>query len=313
MLNRISLLAAACVTASAGLFVANAQVQNQPVPQDRQVQPVPQPVPVIPPNDQRMQGNRDADNVKLPAGITAKNLNDDKSVNKAFKAIADDGISRTGFDNLVGKLVDQDRDRIKKSLDDAKLSTGDVDGQKNKRLVDVIGSLENQWKTKFNGKLDIDLDKTLTGDFVKIMTGEVSDPQQLVGKWPLNAGSFNTTAAPGKVTQSDADQAKNKMFGGDVNLEKGRNVAIAHLIGTGGMQGITASLIHESMGGYKFDIPNTVTGQRLYDNLVANLSFVDQHRDQLGSDINMANRHLVYAVTAALYDIKLSGNFTVDR
>jgi len=308
MLNRISLLAAACVTASAGLFVANAQVTpNQPVPV-----PVPQNRDVLP-GGQSMMGNRDADEVKLPAGITAKNLNDDKAIDKAFKALADDGISKTGFDNLVGKLVDQDRDRIKKSLSDAKLSVSDVDGQKNKRLTDVIANLDGAWKSKYNGKLDIDVDKSMTADFVKIMTGEVSDPQQLVGKWPLDAGSFNATPAPGKVTQADADQAKNKMFGGDVNLEKGRDVAIAHLIGKGGMPGLTASLIHESMGGWKFDIPNSVDGKRLYDNLVTNLSFVDQHKDQLTSDINQANRHIVYAVTAALYDVKLSGNLTSDR
>jgi len=296
MLNRISLIAAACMAASAGLFVANAQMVG--TGHD---------------TAQTVTLDRGAANVVLPAGITSKDLNSDKAIEKLFKNVAEDAMSKTGFDNLIGNLVDQDRDRINKGLSDAKLSSSNVDGEKNKRLTDVIANLDGAWQSKFNAKFNIDYTKVYTADFLRIMTGEVNDPQLLLGKWPVDAQTLSAGSnSAGKINQSDVDQAKGKYFGGDVNLEKGRNVAIAHITGSHGMSGLTASLIHES-GGWKFDVPNSLTGQRLYDNLVANLNYVDLHKDQLPSDVNDAYRMVSHAVTAALYDVRLSNETVINR
>jgi len=289
MLNRITLLTAVCMTASAGLFVTSASADDLTVTRTTVVQ---------------SDLNND---FKLPAGITAKDLNSDKSIDRAFKAITEDALSKNGFDNLVSKLVDQDRDRIKKSVQDNR-SLSNIDGSNNKRLTDVIASLDGAFKSKYNAKFDIDLGKVFTSQFIKIASGEVTDPQLLVGKWPVSPmGTADMgTGAAGKVTQSDADIAKSKTFGGDVNLEKGRNVALAHLMDSHGMKGFTASLIHENLVGWKFDVPNTLNADKLYNNLVTNLSYMDQHRDGWASDVNETNRQFMHAVTASLYDINIS-------
>jgi len=91
-----------------------------------------------------------------------------------------------------------------------------------------------------------------------------------------------------------------------VNLEKGRKVAIAHIPASHGFPGLTASLIDEKVGGWKFDIPNTMTAEKLYNNLVANLDHINMNKDKWPSDINDAYRHMSHAVTAALYDVKVS-------
>src|SRR5690349_532593 len=102
MLNRITILSAACLMASAGLFVVpSANADDVTVTRTTTV---------TTPNASGMA------DVKLPAGITAKNLNDDKSIDKAIKNLTEDALSKTGFDNFVGKLVDQDRDRMKTAL-----------------------------------------------------------------------------------------------------------------------------------------------------------------------------------------------------
>jgi hypothetical protein len=188
--------------------------------------------------------------------------------------------------------VDQDRVRISKSLTSGTLNN--INGSKNTKLNDVIADLQSAWKSKYNQKFDLDIAKVFNADFIHIQTGEVVDANLLVDNWPVSVDV-------GKVTQSDADLTKKKMFGGDVNLEKGRNVAIAHIISSHNMTGLNASLIHEA-GGWKFDIPNNLTAQLLYDNLVNNLNYLDLHKDQWPSDVNETYREFTHAVTAALYD-----------
>jgi len=211
-------------------------------------------------------------------------------------------MNKTGFDNLVGYMVDQDRDRISKSLSSGTLNN--INGSKNQRLTDLISSIEGGWKAKYNTKFDLDLGKVYTNDYIHIQTGEIADPNQLVGKWPImpSIGSGNA----GQMTQADADQAHKKMFGGDVNLEKGRNIAVAQFQTNQFFSGLNASLIHEA-GGWKFDVPNTLTAQRLYDNLVNNLGTLDRARDQWPSDENEAYRRFTQAVVAAMYDAPYPG------
>jgi hypothetical protein len=295
MLNRIHLLSAVALSASAGLFITSLPAQNTTVTQERSTV-------TFRPGVNNTGAVMTDKPAALPAGIAAKNLNEDKSIDKSFKKVAEDALSKNGFDNFVNNLVDQDRDRIKKSVGNASLTN--VDGNNNKRINDLAVSLNETFKSKYNHDFDMDYSKVFTQDFLSIMTGEVSDPSLLAGKWPVDASMLSSSA--GKLTPQDAQLAKDRAFGGDVNLDKGRNVAIAHIKASHGLPGITASLIHENLGGWKFDVPNTLTAQKLHDNLMNNLRHVDQHKAELPGDINDAYRHVTHAVVAALYDIDIS-------
>jgi len=295
MLNRISLLTAVCLTASAGLFVTGASADDVTVTRTTSIT--------------NEHANVD---FKLPAGIVARDLNADKSIDKAFKAITEDGLSKTGFDNLVSKLVDQDRDRIKNSVPNGK-SLSNVDGNSNKRLSDLVASINDSFKAKYNHGFDIDVSKDyFNNNFIHVLSGEVSDPQLLVGKWPVEANSMHDMGKgdAGKVNQSDVDQAKNKAFGGDVNLEKGRKVAIAHIPESHGLDSVTLSLIDEKLGGWKFDVPNTMTAEKLYNNLIDNLTYMNSMKDKWPSDINEAHRQFTHAVALSLCDIRAGGTGT---
>jgi hypothetical protein len=205
-------------------------------------------------------------------------------------------------------VSDQDQARFKEQV--GKSSLNNVDGNNNKRLNDRAADLTNTFKSKYNHDFDMDYTKVFTPDFITIMTGQVADPMALVGKWPVDAGPSLNAGANGKVTASDAQIARDKAFGGKVNLEKGRDVAIAHLKTSHGMPGLTASLIHETASGWKFDVPNNLTAQKLYDNLVANLSMISSHKESLPGDINDGYREVTHAVVAALYDVDLSKGAT---
>jgi len=298
MLNRYHLLTAVCLSA-AGLFTASLSAQNTVVTQERSTT-------VYHPG----AAMDTSTSVALPSGITAKNLNDDKAIDKTFKKLAEDAITHDGFDNIVGMVSDQDQARFKENV--GKSSWNNVDGNNNKRLNDLAADINNTFKTKYNHDFDMDYSKVFSADFISIMTGEVADPNALVGKWPVTAGPSLNSASAGKVSSADAQEAQNKAFGGKVNLEKGRDVAIAHLKDSHGMPGLTASLIHETASGWKFDVPNTLTAQKLYDNLVANLSLISAHKDRLPGDINDGYREVTHAIVAALYDMDLShGGSTV--
>lgn len=250
------------------------------------------------PND--AMNTAEAANLQLPAGIAQKDLNADKSIEKTLAAITNDAMSKTGFDNLVSYLNDQDKDRVKKSTDK---SLNNLDGNKNKALTDVIANLDGAFKTHYNAKFDLNYKNAYNADFLKIVTGEVTDPNQLVGQWPVPAGM--NAPRSGELSPQDAAIANNKAFGGRVNLEKGRNVAIAHLKGFGNLPGLTASLIHEGTGYWHVDIPNDINAQQLYDNLVANLTYMNNNQNSWPNDINETYRQFTGAVVAAMYNIRL--------
>jgi len=283
MLNRTHLLTAMCLAVSTGLFVVGPMRADDL--SGGQVSP-----------------SRETEtDVSLPAGIEVKNLNSDKAIERAFKDVTDDAMNKTGFDNLVDRLVDEDRTRIKKSF--ASGSLNNIDGSKNQRLTDLIADIEGTWKSKYNQGFSLDVGKTYTKDFFHIQTGEVIDANQLVGKWPVDA-AINATKG-GKLTPQEAQDTKGKVYGGTVNLEKGRNVAIVHVMSSPGFSGLNASMIHEA-GGWKFDVPNDVTAQTLYDNLCKNLSYFDQRKEKWPTDVNEAYREMTHLVVASLYQVPLT-------
>jgi len=284
MLNRTHLLTAMCLAVSSGLFVAGPMRADDL--SGGQVSP----------------GRETEADVSLPAGIEAKNLNSDKAIERAFKDVTNDAMNKTGMDNLVDRLVDEDRTRIKNSLDSGR-SLNNVTGDKNKRLTDLIADIEGTWKSKYNQGFDVDINKAYTNQFFHIQTGEVVDANLLVGKWPVQAGFGASTG--GRLTPSEAQDTKGKVYGGTVNLEKGRNVAIVHVMSTPGFSGLNASMIHEA-GGWKFDIPNEVNAQALYDNLCKNLSYFDQRKDQWPGDVNEGYRQFTHLVVASLYGVPLT-------
>jgi len=284
MLNRTHLLTAMCLAVSTGLFVVGPMRADDL--SGGQVSP----------------GRETETDVALPAGIEAKNLNSDKAIERAFKDVTNDSMSKTGLDNLVDRLVDEDRTRVKKSVTSGH-TLNNISGDNNKRLTDLIADIEGSWKSKYNQGFDVDINKAYPKEFFHIQTGEVVDANLLVGKWPVDA-AINATKG-GKLTPQEAQDTKGKVYGGTVNLEKGRNVAIAHFIGSSGFPGLNASMIHEA-GGWKFDVPNDINAQMLYDNLCKNLSYFDQRKDNWPGDVNEAYRQVTHLVVASLYGVPMT-------
>jgi alanine-alpha-ketoisovalerate/valine-pyruvate aminotransferase len=243
-------------------------------------------------------------NFALPAGIEAKNLKADNGIRAAFGDATEAAVKKNGFDNVVDRLVDQDRKRV-----------GEYKESRSDELNAVVEKIHKQWKDKYSHDFDVtrsERNKAFGG--VAILEGEISNPDLLVGKWPIPQNP-DMTSIPGTATvqdnaqtaasKQDIDQAKSKAFGGDVNLEKGRKVAIAQVPGALGLPEVRASLIHEKTGKWRFDIPNNITGQMLHDNLMKHLTAVADHPEQWPADQDAAYGMVGHHVLMALYNIDM--------
>lgn len=232
----------------------------------------------------------------LPAGVTAKDLKEEGDVRNAFEAVTEGAMTNDAFDNIVNRLVDADRDRIRKYKD----TNPDF-----KPLTDRIALLQKQWKDKYGKEFDLD-EKVVFGQngFVAIAQGEISDPAALAGNWPVKATPGAMMAGAKKPAVNAGEQANDagKAAGGDANTNKGRNVAVARYPAGHGLPAVDASLIHEMPDIWRFDLPDNIDGQKLTANLIA-------HLNQVGTkgwpdDVNQAYRIVAHRVLLAMYDVQ---------
>ncbi|HVX85267.1 MAG TPA: hypothetical protein VH253_10820 [Phycisphaerae bacterium] len=235
--------------------------------------------------------------VKLPAGIDAKPIKELKDVKNAFQSVAESALGRDPLNDIIDRCVDQDRDRLDQNKNNDNAKNG------NDALSAVIKQIDNAWHDKYHQDLKIDETKVYTDTYFHAGIGEVSNPDQLVGNWPVPASDAVANVG-GDMTSADAQKA-HKTFGGDVNLNKGRNVAVVHLAGYKNCPAVTASLIHELPDSWRFDVPNTLTREKLYQNLLANLTSFYGMQAQWPSDPTDATRALTNTVVASLYDINM--------
>ncbi len=231
----------------------------------------------------------------LPAGFVQKNLNEEKDIRSELGTLAEDAMTKSDLDGVLNNLVDQDRDRTKKRDDK---DTTKLDGR--------IAQLQKAWKDKYGAEFDIDAEKAYTGMFAQIIQGEVSDPAVAVKNWPLAACDMKGMNP--KMMQRDTDGETKKeeakeMFGGDVNLDKGRNVALVHVAASHGLPALTVSMIHELPDQWRIDVPNDRTGEKIYQDLLTHLTYLGENPDKWPADVQDGYRAVTHHVLMALYGV----------
>jgi len=247
----------------------------------------------------------DANKVELPPGFQTKDLKEAKDIKGELATLTEDALKKDHFDNLINNFVDQDRNRMK-----------DVKNMKVDDLNDRIDKIRQAWKNKYQKDFDIgrgDRD-AVYNDQVKIVQGEVTDTDMAVKNWPVPASA--EMAAKPDSAQGHAEQAAaHKAFGGDVNLDKGRNVALAKIPSSHNMPGITLSLIHELPDQWRVDVPNNISGQQIHDNLLNRLTYLSEHLDKLPDDVNDGYRMVTHAVASAILNVEpsMKGDRSGDR
>jgi hypothetical protein len=266
----------------------------------------------------------------LPEGVQPATKDDSEDIRDLFENATEAAVKVDGFNDLVMRFVDADRNRIGTFL------KGDND-QKLARLNGIAGSLSQQFEQKYGQKFDIKEEMVFGNQFqgFHIVQGEIANPA-LLSNWPVQqkTSKIHQDANPagrtegkddGKIDVPDVkvdvkDDTKNdgkidtpKVSVGELgqpsdkardrNLDKGRNVAVVSFPESHGMPELYASLIHEMPDNWKIDVPDNVDGQKLHDNLCNHLTVFAQHKDQWPADVNEAYRMAAHHVMMAIYDM----------
>ncbi|CAN5524369.1 hypothetical protein BH09PLA1_BH09PLA1_34250 [soil metagenome] len=217
------------------------------------------------------------------------NMTDDARPVRTLLANATEAaVSKDGFDNLVRRFVDADRDRISKN------DLNDADWAK---LNGRIDQFRKDWKAKYNQDFDIEKEELVYNDQFRIVRGEIgNEAQPAAGK--MDPGKPDTSPGP----ESD------KLGGGDVNRDPGRNVAKVTFPASHGMPVLYIPLINEFPSMWKIDVPDQVDGRKLYNNLLEQLTFADEHKAMWPADVNDAYRAISHHVFCAILDQPLNAD-----
>jgi hypothetical protein len=224
----------------------------------------------------------------LPAGVEAKKdagKEDRDGILKPIATATEAALTKDGFDDVVERLVDQDRNRLGK------------EGAAERKYDDLnmkAQALRDAFKQKYGRDFDVGRAEALT--HVATLCGEVQDPQQVASAWPVQA----VMPAPGEAVQAAAQQPGATPADKESNIEKGRDVAIATIPASHGLPAVHVSLIQEATG-WKIDLPNNVSGQQLHDNLLKHINMIQDMQAKWPADANAAELAFTHHIMLGLY------------
>jgi hypothetical protein len=240
--------------------------------------------------DQAAKRAADLPKASFPPGVQTKEVQNADGIRAPLAEASEAALTKGGFDDLVERLVDQDRNRI-----------GDYADQEFTELDGIIDAVRKQWKDKYNDDFDVDDKKAFTK--VVLMQGEIQDPNLVATHWPVppvQAGAGEAVAAAErKPPPTDANNP-------DSNIEKGRDVALAVFPASHGLPQINVSLVREATG-WRIDVPNNVTGPQLNAALSKHLTHIKDNAAQWPADVNEATTMVAHHVMMALYNLDMPG------
>jgi hypothetical protein len=231
-----------------------------------------------------------AENTKDAAKNAAASWNVGR-IHTLMTQVTEASLTKGGFDDLVERLVDADRNRIGKWMkDDAnKAALDKLDGR--------IAQFQKDWKAKYNGDFDIKNDAQVFGtQHFQYAMGEIGKDAQVAGERLPGQQNVNTDNLNKKT-----DDAGNTVA--DKNLEKGRNVGYVTVKESHGMPELKVPLVHELPNNWRIDIPDSIDGQKLYDNLLKHLTMANEQKDQWPADTDEGYRLVAHHVLMALLDV----------
>lgn len=235
------------------------------------------------------QNAANAPALALPPGVESKEAKNQDAIRKAFGKVTQEAVTKNGFKGVTDQFVAYQRDRI----------NGEHKEKSDDQLNAVVDKIRGQWKDKYHH--DFDMDKTERNKAlasVVIIEGQITAPDQLASNWPVPQPAMSGTARDDR-----AQVAAGKIDLAQAKLEKGREVAVADIPPAMDLPEVRSSLLHEHLVGWKFEVPNTLTGQQLHDNLLKHLTMIADHPEQWPADADTAYGLVTHHVLMAIYNV----------
>ena len=240
---------------------------------------------------------------------------DADDIRKTVAKVTEDAVTKGDFHKLTKNFVDADYDRVKNFK--ASDNFAQLDGR--------IDQFNKDWKAKYNEDFGFSSHRNdvLNDSFAQITQGEIGEARTAAGKevpsnTPQNVkGGTPTDLEKSGVNQTDANS--DKTFGGRTKREAGRNIATFTIKGFAQAQAkvepgqpmtakmetqkdLAVPMIHELPDTWKIDLPDSVGGQQLHDNLLKHLTMVDEDRANWPADKNEAYRTVARHVMMAIME-----------
>lgn len=226
------------------------------------------------------EGANDASKApKLPTGITMKENDDIDDVRSSLITIVNRVMTKDSYDDAIGYLANQDRDRINAQL-----------GDTYKTLEAKVEQLRGLFKEKYNE--DFDLKSGMLNSVTSIQQGEVQDANAARPHWPLAL-----------MAKDGADKAdKDRANAGDVDpkFENGRDVAVVALAGKD-VKALHLSMQHELPDYWVLDIPNTITAEHVVKTQTDTLQKIIDMKNQWPDEKDAAYQLISFKIIKGFY------------
>lgn len=231
-----------------------------------------------------------------PAGFIPRPVEEKASIFRPIAKATEAAITDNGFDEFVQRLSEPDRKRIMKD-DAARKESEDLNHR--------ISRLREKFRQKYDADFNLNDPARVFDAPVQVAQAEVSDPNLAVDRFPVAASLKTDREAQMASGRIDRINPRFPDDGRKTNyLGMGKKVAIVCLPSDDlSVPGVNASLSHEFLDQWKLDIPDSVTGQRLHDNLLRELTRLDENSANWPGNMNDAKRLFVQHVLAAAYDL----------
>lgn len=219
---------------------------------------------------------------QLPPGTAPKQLNDQEDVRSVLGSTVNAAVTKGAFDDMFERFSTADRRRI-----------GDFASKEQPTLDAKVEQLRTAWKAKYGQDMKLDEKAQLTAMLI-VLEGEVTDPALAKMHWPLRV---TNTRSNEPIQAGDSSSSAEY-------LDKGRNVAIVTIPSTAtSTPTLYLSMLHENVDSWRIDIPDSITGEQIYNNLLANLTRFSEKIDSWPANVNEASRQLTYSVFSAIYNV----------
>jgi len=258
----------------------------------------------------------------VPNGFQQKKLESESAIKTGLVKLTDRAVTKGDFNSYLAEFAAQDKARAR-----------EFKGADQKKLDDVIASIQTAWKAKYNQSFAVNDKNVVFGSEYAILQGEVLDPNIAIDNWPVqpvplntlnlndkNPAQMNGAAMP--VNNSTADRTPIESNGKTndqdrqislAKLTKGRDVALVRMPGRSNEPGLTVSMIFQFPDFWRIDVPNNRAGADIYNDLYAHLDYINQHQSQWPADVSEAYRMVAYHAAAAAYGVKLPSGLASAR
>lgn len=224
---------------------------------------------------------------------------DAEGIRDVLASVPEAAFTKSGFDDMVERFVDADRNRLGKDnfvermKDDAELNG-------------IVTALRDQWKAKYGKDFDMDENTVFGAGFATIQQSEIGDNARTAGgrvEVDADANRTNDGVRADVNVRNNTGVDNPGTPAADANRnDPGRNIATVQFKESHGMPAMTINMIHEMPDFWRVDVPDTVDGPKLLDNLKKHLTAFKDRNESWPADVNGGYRAAAHHVFMAIHD-----------